>query len=59
MKSLKLQWEEETDHVGRGEIPKGRKFGRESSQAGSKEKKKRAVWRYVGGTRFPQGLALG
>lgn len=34
MKSPKLQQEEETDHVGRREIPKGRESCRESSQAG-------------------------
>ena len=41
MKSIKLQWEEEMGHVGRREIPKGRKLGRKNSQAGSKEKKQR------------------
>lgn len=46
VKSLRLQWEEEKFQVGRRKIPKGRTFGRESSQAGSKEKKQRTVWRY-------------
>lgn len=51
--------EEETDHGERREMPKGRKFARESSQAGTKQKKQRAVWKYTGGTSYPQGLTLG
>lgn len=51
--------EEETDHGERREMPKGRKFARESSQAGTKQKKQRAVWKHTGGTSYPQGLTLG
>lgn len=45
-------------HVGRREIPKGRKLGRKNTGR-VKEEEAEAVWRYVKDTRYLQGLTVG